>query len=88
MNYIYDQLKDNSKVFFVRDDKTLKKIKSGMLSNTSAKSPDGRKSNASSSASPGNSLLILNVKGENKDKKYFIARDYIKILEQSEFYML
>jgi hypothetical protein len=102
MNYLYEQLREDNKIMEVRDDRITKRIfreQSPTVSNKDLSSPNQDRYKKRTSTSTisresyaqthnSNPIVVFNVRKENEDEKYIIARNYIKVLSQSEFYML
>ncbi len=104
LNYIYERLREDNKIYEIKEDIIIKKSNS----NASANYKDNVNSNAtdsklfkqkskmnynsgSSTVNTNNfpsSLVVFKVKNEKKDEDYWIAKNYIKMLRQSEFYMI
>lgn len=103
MNYIYEQLRSENKLIEIKEDRlNLDKVKKSTTSfkdvtNTiPINSPEQRQSNrkntfsyySGSSVNATNSLVVLPIKTDKKDENYLVAKNYIKMLKQSEFYMI
>ena len=102
MNYIYERLREENKIYEIKEDLIIKKqnqntSRENLNSNANSDVKSLRKSKsinynsgASNSNNPtySNPLVVFKVKNEKKDEDYWIAKNYIKMLRQSEFYMI
>ena len=95
INYIYEQLKEENKIYAIY--RSIPNKDSALLSN----SPDikSRKKTIRTesfdnsivninNSSFSNPILILPIKNDNKDEKFIIARNYIKRLKNSEYFFV
>ena len=101
MNYIYEKLREDNKLFEIREDMIINKpgSKENVLinqnSNTlstnlknSQKSIRSYNSTSMGSSSPnGNPVLVFQVKNDKITEDFLIAKNYIKVLKHSEFFM-
>jgi hypothetical protein len=106
LNYIYERLRDENKIYEIKEDIIIKKSNSGNSAssreNVNSNAPDNKFTNkksknlnynsgCSSTVNTNNfpsTLVVFKVKNEKKDEDYWIAKNYIKMLRQSEFYMI
>lgn len=132
MNYIYDQLREENKMYEIREDRIPHKsnkiikesrseitkefkdstgtLQSSIMSNNNLNQPasDGKyvkkksigyasgegstnintNMNRERERSSSNPVIVFNVGKKPLDEKYFIAKNYIKMIKQSEFYMI
>lgn len=95
INYIYEQLKEENKIYAIY--RSIPNKDSVLLSN----SPDVRSRKKTirtesfdnsivniNNSSFSNPILILPIKNDNKDEKFIIARSYIKRLKNSEYFFI
>ena len=103
MNYIFEKLRDDNKIYEIKEDKMLINTvsKENLLSNpnTNHFSPNIKNSqkslrsynsgfsnsNHNTNASP---VLVFQVKNDKLNEEFLIAKNYIKVLKQSEFFMV
>lgn len=102
MNYIYEQLREGNKIYEINLDKYDKSRKSmtrdnsmGTLNNRESfsnkvfnNSPDVKNKKKQALNRDIQSHIVLNVRNENLDEHYIMAKNYIKALKETEFYML
>ncbi len=105
MNYIYEKLKEENKIFEIKEDKVLNKTisKENMLSNQninnifspnfknsqkSVKSYNSSSASASNHNTNANPIIVFQVKNDKINEEFLIAKNYIKVLKQSEFLMV
>lgn len=104
MNYIYEKLKEENKIFEIKEDKAMNKTvsKENLMSNQNNNifSPNFKNSqksvrnynsssiSASNHNTNTNPVLVFQVKNDKVNEEYLIAKNYIKILRQSEFLMV
>ena len=95
MNYIYEKLREENKLFEIKDDVILSKIlpKENALSPNFKNSQKSIKNYNSGGVSPfslnvnGNTNLVFQVKNDKVTEDFLIAKNYIKVLKQSEFFL-
>ena len=102
LNYIYERLREENKIYEIKEDLIVKKSQSlgkdNVNSNANSDVKSIRKSksinynsgtsNTNNTQIYSNPLVVFKVKNEKKDEDYWIAKNYIKMLRQSEFYMI
>lgn len=110
LNYIYTQLREDEKIYEIKDEKFVIKqvIPKDVNATISSSSPTTNKrlsnhystgslnlmNNISTpSAKQGaqkfvNPIIVFNVKNDKKDEKWIVAKNYLKALKLSEFYMI
>ena len=103
LNYIYEKLREDNKIHEIKEDILIKKSTNPTRDNLNSNSNHEPKlamkksktvANYNSIASANangnyvNPIVVFKVKNEKKDEDYLIAKNYIKMLRQSEFYMI
>jgi len=103
LNYIYERLREDNKIFEIKEDILIKRNSRDNINSNSGNSGESKQvmkksksvvfnyNSIASNTTPivnSNPIVVFKVKNDKKDEDYLVAKNYIKILRQSEFHMI